>query len=228
MFNLFGKSFYQQVLSHVRDPPTWRSFALTCKFFRELCITETPARKMEFRVSIVDWLGTIATLHIHVHAPSRFHIPLVLPNGALHGTVKTGSDGSDADNVGDIREVDTGNGTEVRVISSIFSRSIIPIELPNYMRMFFIRNVLIVSDPWSGVRKTIFYNLTKTTFIISYSCCICNKLHTFGMAGSMFHYDRTCFETSYTLTALTNADWRKLLKRRRIARAILNYAKTIQ
>lgn len=231
--NQFNKYFYQQILSHIHDPLTWRSYALTCKFFGKLCRNEAPARKLEFRVSISEWLFgaqlTFPPLHIHINAPSRFGIPLVLPNGALHGTVKTGIDGSDDDTVGDIREVDTGRITEV--IAAGYHRlphKVVPIRLPNYIHMLFIRNVLIVSDCWTNVKKTVFYNLTKTTFIMGYSCCICNKIHTFGIAGSALCYNRTCFETKYTLTMQTNADWKKMVKRRRLARAILDYAKSLQ
>jgi len=70
-FNLFEKKFYQLILSYIHLSKNWRAFALTCKFFLSLCKDETPKRKMEFRVSISEWMGGCTIQYIHIHAPSR-------------------------------------------------------------------------------------------------------------------------------------------------------------
>lgn len=220
MFNLFEKSLYQQILGHIHDPSTWIAFALTCKLFAGMCREDTPARKLEFRVSISEWMGGYTRQYIHIYAPSRFMEPLVLPNGALHGNVKTGVDGVDMDEVGDVRSVDTGN---VLSFKGLTTGLCCAIYFPDYCKMFFVRNVLIVTQMFNNINRITFYNLKQNTFICGYGCPVCNKIHSFYIAGTNLTYNKTCLETKYELVC--DYDLVKKWRRNKMARQILQYVK---
>jgi hypothetical protein len=226
MFNLFEKNLYKQILAHVHDPKTWRSFALTCKSFAAMCQAETPTRKVEFRISISNWMSGSTTQYIHIHAPSRFLEPLVLPNGSLHGTVKTGVDGVDRDDVGELRIVDTG---DVQTIVRLDTEEVEPVHFlsPDFGKMFFVRHVLIVviSHRNRNVKGLSLYNLEKKTFIYGGFCPICSKIHSFRISGSNLCYERTCLETKYEIGVVTIEKMLKKDRREKMACKILHYAK---
>jgi hypothetical protein len=230
-FILSEQHFWKTVLSHIRGHTEWRNFALVCKFFAELCRIECPQRKLDSRISIRERLkGYDGTLYIHIHAPSRFREPLVLPNGCLHGRVKSGEDGDDADNEGFIFNVDTGfikSMTDCRTHREFTTETHPETFTPPTMRMFFVRNVFFLS----GFNCLKIYNLKRASFLVSYKCELCEKFHDFFIAGTSLRYYRKCLTATYVLidtVLLTDVELRRRRRRQKIAASIIAYARELR
>lgn len=212
MFTLFDRYYYRQVLSHIHDPATWRAFSLTCIYFSELSRAETAARKLEFRVTLSEWLGCTPP-YIHDYTPIQFDVPLVLPSGVLHGTVKTNCD---------IRELNTGYVTHI-------NSQKISVGSSKYLKMYFVKNVFVQEQNRTPQGTIIwFQNLNNKNWITGSECSICHKIHSFQISGSRLMYSKTCLESKYEISVDTFESMLKRAKRKRIARKILEYSKTLR
>ena len=154
--------------------------------------------------------------YIHIHLPPRFDVPLVLPNGTLHGSVKTGIDGWDDEQTGRIWQIDMGSIIFFYDCETGFR------QVFNRGKMYFIRHVITLQ-----LNDIQLCNLNLNSFICGYPCKICNKIHHFYIAGSAVSYERNCLESSYHLVnRLNTTDLSR--KRAKIARQIIDYAKRIK
>ena len=210
--------FSRGVCYYIADPDTWRNFALTCTLFASVSREYVPLKKNEFRLTIRQWMKKFTTrepIYIHINLPSQFDKPLVLPNGALHGSLKTGIDGNDNQGVGHIAEINTG--LSQFIYSCEFKQGVYLQQPETYM---FVKHVLIIENPFTVT----FCNLNSNTFISGYKCGLCNKVHSFLVAGSPIRYSRTCLESSYSMATGSTLQF----TRTRIAKKIILYAKLLK
>lgn len=210
--------FFRGVCFYINDYSAWRNFALTCPYFAELCREYAPMKKNEFRVTIRQWMRQFTSRepqYVHAFLPSQFDVPLVLPNGMLHGSVKTGMHEGIRINTGKI---------QLKYSYDIHGNGRAHIVNPRVVTLSFIRHIIIYfSDlnPLFNARKVIFCDLSQNKCINGSSCEICDSIHRFRAEPSFISYERNCLETSYRLvnTNATN------MQRRRIAHQIIEYAK---
>ncbi len=213
------KELARGVCYYINDPGTWINFALTCRYFASLCREYTPMKKNEFRITIRQWMKKYTQnepRHVHIYLPSQFDVPLVLPNGMLHGSYKSGIDGNNDDDVGFIFQVNTGK------IMHMYDCDIRCGCIRKNMTLRFIKHVIVSYD---DDHYSQYCNLHFDHFVYGIYCRFCKKKHTFMLTSSGLCYHRNCLETTYNIVRVNHAiRWRRL----QIARSIIEYAKKIK
>ncbi len=214
------KELCRGVCYYINDPKTWVNFALTCRYFASLCREYTPMKKNEFRITIRVWMRKFTDKeprYIHIFLPLHFDIPLVLPNGMLHGSYKSGVDGNNDDDDGYIFTVNTGKILSAYNCKHYFSFMMIRSE-KHVNTLRFIKHIIVLS----GNSQLQYCNLHLNHYVHATKCFFCKKYHTFLLSSSGICYHRNCLETTYKITRINMMiQWRRL----QIARSIIEYAK---
>src|SRR5581483_1458592 len=134
----------KRIAHHISEPKTWVNFQLLCKHFYNLTKHMTEDKKLQSRISIRDWLKRFTNRgpqYIHIYLPCEFDIPIILPNGNLHGIVKSGSHGSVAEHLININNVRDGKLVSVEGIQGKFNYS-----RPN-PTLRFVEHICVIHGP---------------------------------------------------------------------------------
>lgn len=204
------------VCYYIDNPTTFRNFALSCKSFWSACKEYTPMKKNQFRITINQWVKKFTNRepkHTNMHFPAKFDVPLVLPNGLLHGKVVT--DANDFTNR-DFRRIFFVNSGKIVFMKDRISRRRIVISNCYF---YFIKHVVISV----GSNYRAFCDLSKHNFISSLICPLCSKFHDFIVDGTSFCYSRNCTDNVFKIKTYSH----DRLKRLKIASKVISYAKEL-
>lgn len=201
-FSWFETWFWRHVADYIDSPQAWFIFGQTCRFFSDIVRDWSSIRKNEYRVSVREWMAKFTTQqprYIHINMPCEFDVPLILPDGRLHGVMRSGVDGSTDDNVSFLTTVDMG---AAKVVQDVDNRRM-PTIINFSFHMFFWGHVVVQLKSKEGwfMRETSFANLARDGFILGWSCRFCDKTHDFfsnyRRDQPMAEYRRNCLETEY-------------------------------
>lgn len=205
--SMFYSEFFRGVAYYINDPKTWINFTLTCKYFSQLNKEFSPLKKNEFRVSIREWISRF-TLKIpdaeQLYFPTNIDIPLVLPNGTLHGYCEI---------------LDSEFTTRTSILKTGFLTYLYPYEVKNVEYRFIRERIVRICDEY-----TMFVNYCDFPRIYAYKCSICNKKHFFYSTGTECILLKNCFDTEFHFQT---SRW-NFFRRQKITKSILDYAKIIK
>lgn len=207
------RHLFRAVAFWIDDPSTWRSFALTCRYFSELAHEFAPMKKKEFSISLADWAK-----RYNVTSIDQLHMSL-LPNGSRHGVEIYASEHAYScevwqDGKRKFAQQDSGN--------------IVLTDYTSFLRCFVVRKLKFSCYRWGNNLNDIITIQTignSQCFMQGYMCPLCKVFHDFIIPGNSILY-RSCLGTEFHWEGYSyelSLKRQRRVRRVRVARQVIDF-----